>query len=240
VTIISCRQMCPEPSKNIICISPIHRDRGVFAAQGSGHCPPGLPPAETSASGRWHHHGQLLHGLVADGCAAPAWFPEGQAHRIPVLLSRLVWQPDPSLGTGASPVPAACVLWISPLAPQVGTDGSCQSFSSHLCFLSRQLVACLQRTEQNILLSPRSFSASPPSSEPVPPFCLCRSHFCSGIVSVPSISILCQSKQKHNILTARETLLTAQESWEMLPPAQPMPQSWAGTGVFELTPDLRL
>lgn len=135
-------------------------------------------------------------GSTQGSCSMDSWLmdvphqhgpisPECQAHRTLVLPSRLEGQPAPSLGTGISPVPAARVLCTIPPAPEVGTDGSCQRFSGHRCFLSRQL---LWRSEQNILLS-QEFSASPPSSDPVPPFWLCRSHCCSGIVLVLSISV---------------------------------------------------
>lgn len=38
------------------------------------------------------------------------------------------------------PLCPLCVLWVIPPAPQAGTDGSCQGFSSRGCFLYKQLV----------------------------------------------------------------------------------------------------
>lgn len=68
---------------------------------------------------------------------------DGQARHTPVLPNRMDGCPVPSLEAGISPVPAACVLWIVPPAPEVDTDGSCQGFSGHCCFLPKHLVTCL-------------------------------------------------------------------------------------------------
>lgn len=185
---ISYAQMSPEPSKYIICISPIHETGECLQPKGASTALLYLLQQRRLLQGSGSTQGSCSVDSWLMGCTAPAWtnIPRGSGPS----HSRAGWrgsQPQPwALGYPLCQLPVSSGSFLLPRRSAL-MEAARASLAIAVSYQGSWSLTLEIRAE-HITLS-QECSASPPSSDPAPPFWLCMSHFCSGIMLVPSISV---------------------------------------------------